>query len=457
MHARRHPEATSARAPNRRFAVPVSGRQSARQLRRGAPHDRQRGTDRGRTGIAGVDHHRLRRRAAQATSIARRSAGRSPYGVLLRHQRRHVTIEFDAVEGYQPPQWPDRAGRTSSTSKLIVDDLDQAAETLIAAGAAQPQFQPGGHSSACSPIRPVTRSASSVGPCRARTDRVAVEWLRPQRPSSSAARVGRWAWPQKPADPGEPMSDYMVRALGPDTWTAFAGSRNGTTACSVAAGAPTSTRCTPRRNVDADANRTLKRRLVEEGRAHAALVYDGTRRSRGASTGAPRSCRTSTTASSTRQELDVVPDYRITCIFVDRRYRRKGLSAVALQGALDLISEAGGGVVEGYPHDNAGQEEVRALQRDAHPLRAGRLQLRPQQGHGQLRHAPHRDLRRRVSPEEPRARRSRARRPSRPGRRTRLARVRRWRRRAPTPRTRRARRRRCAAGPPAAPRCARSR
>ena len=31
------------------------------------------------------------------------------------------------------------------------------------------------------------------------------------------------------------------------------------------------------------------------------------------------------------------------------------MSAVALQGALDLISEAGGGVVEGYPHDTQGK------------------------------------------------------------------------------------------------------
>ena len=57
------------------------------------------------------------------------------------------------------------------------------------------------------------------------------------------------------------------------------------------------------------------------------------------------------------EELDLVPNYRITCIFVDRRYRRKGLSAVALQGALDLISEAGGGVVEGYPHDTQGKKK----------------------------------------------------------------------------------------------------
>ena len=45
------------------------------------------------------------------------------------------------------------------------------------------------------------------------------------------------------------------------------------------------------------------------------------------------------------------PDYRITCVFVDRRYRRQGVTEVAIRGALDLIARAGGGVVESYPHD----------------------------------------------------------------------------------------------------------
>jgi len=57
------------------------------------------------------------------------------------------------------------------------------------------------------------------------------------------------------------------------------------------------------------------------------------------------------------EELDVLPDYRITCIVVDKRYRRQGLSAVALQGALDLMAAAGGGVVEGYPHDTGGNKK----------------------------------------------------------------------------------------------------
>ncbi len=57
------------------------------------------------------------------------------------------------------------------------------------------------------------------------------------------------------------------------------------------------------------------------------------------------------------EELDILPDYRVTCIFVDKRYRRRGMSAVALQGAVDLIAAGEGGVVEGYPHDTGGQRK----------------------------------------------------------------------------------------------------
>lgn len=45
------------------------------------------------------------------------------------------------------------------------------------------------------------------------------------------------------------------------------------------------------------------------------------------------------------------PDYRITCLFVDRDYRRAGVAARAVQGALELIAGQGGGRVEAYPHD----------------------------------------------------------------------------------------------------------
>ena len=54
-----------------------------------------------------------------------------------------TTIEFNAVEGYQPPNWPDEGGRKQFHLELMVDDLDEAAAVLTAAGAAQPEFQPG--------------------------------------------------------------------------------------------------------------------------------------------------------------------------------------------------------------------------------------------------------------------------------------------------------------------------
>ena len=43
------------------------------------------------------------------------------------------------------------------------------------------------------------------------------------------------------------------------------------------------------------------------------------------------------------------PDWRITCFFVDRPYRRSGVARAALHAALDLIGRRGGGIVEAYP------------------------------------------------------------------------------------------------------------
>jgi GNAT superfamily N-acetyltransferase len=101
-----------------------------------------------------------------------------------------------------------------------------------------------------------------------------------------------------------------------------------------------------------DGNRSLKQRLVDEGRAHAALVMDGDEAVAWAEYGSPDELPNIYHRKQYDAELDVLPDYRITCMFVDKRYRRKGLLSIVLEGALQLIGEAGGGVVEGYPHDN---------------------------------------------------------------------------------------------------------
>ena len=50
-----------------------------------------------------------------------------------------------------------------------------------------------------------------------------------------------------------------------------------------------------------------------------------------------------------------LPDWRITCFFVDREYRGKGVAFRALEGALSEIARLGGGVVESYPEDVEGR------------------------------------------------------------------------------------------------------
>jgi len=86
-------------------------------------------------------------------------------------------------------------------------------------------------------------------------------------------------------------------------------------------------------------------------------VYDGDDAVAWCQYGSPRELPNIYHRKQYEEELDILPDCRITCIFVDKRYRRRGLSAVVVQCALDLIAAAGGGVVEGYPHDTGGKRK----------------------------------------------------------------------------------------------------
>jgi len=107
---------------------------------------------------------------------------------------------------------------------------------------------------------------------------------------------------------------------------------------------------------DADDNRALKERLVRTDRAHAALVFDSGEAVAWCQYGSPAELPNIYHRKEYEQTTEQLPDYRITCLFVDKRYRRSGVSAIALQGVLDLVAAAGGGVVEGYPHDNDGKK-----------------------------------------------------------------------------------------------------
>ncbi|MFM2078791.1 MAG: hypothetical protein RJA49_2681 [Actinomycetota bacterium] len=95
----------------------------------------------------------------------------------------------------------------------------------------------------------------------------------------------------------------------------------------------------------------MKQQLVQSGQAHAALVMVGDEAVAWAQFGSPDELPNIHHRKQYLAEADVIPDYRITCIFVDKRYRRQHFAKAALAGALDLIAAQGGGVVEGYPHE----------------------------------------------------------------------------------------------------------
>ena len=157
------------------------------------------------------------------------------------------------------------------------------------------------------------------------------------------------------------LHELTVRPLTTDTWPAFAA------LVERHHGIFGGCWCTWFHSLERDpdrtyeSNRDLKCALVGSGRAHAALVLDGDEAVAWAEYGPPEELPNIHHRAEYERGLVTPPDYRVTCIFVDRRYRRRGVAALALQGALELIAAAGGGVVEGYPHDMAKQPQGKKM------------------------------------------------------------------------------------------------
>ena len=147
------------------------------------------------------------------------------------------------------------------------------------------------------------------------------------------------------------VDGYRIEPLSPATWPAFVAlvERSG--------GMFAGCWCTnfhlypdpPERRVIG--NKAFKQQLVEEGRTHAALVFDGDDAVAWAQYGTVEELANIHHRKEWERTVVRPPDYRITCVFVDKHHRKSGLAAVAVKGALALIAEQGGGRVESYPHD----------------------------------------------------------------------------------------------------------
>jgi GNAT superfamily N-acetyltransferase len=105
----------------------------------------------------------------------------------------------------------------------------------------------------------------------------------------------------------------------------------------------------------AAAYRAMKEARVREGRAHAALVYDGPNAVGWCQFGPTSELPNIRSKKAYEEGRGKLPEWRITCFFVDRERRGEGVASRALEEAVREIGRLGGGTVEGYPEDHAGK------------------------------------------------------------------------------------------------------
>lgn len=152
-----------------------------------------------------------------------------------------------------------------------------------------------------------------------------------------------------------------TRPLSPDTWPAFARlveKHNG-----IFGGCwCISFHLRPGENKrGAAAYRAMKQARVETGEAHAAMVFDGPDAVGWCQFGSPAELPNIRSRKVYDEGLARLPDWRITCFFIDRERRGAGIATIALDGALREISRLGGGTVEAYPEDVRGRKVSRSF------------------------------------------------------------------------------------------------
>jgi GNAT superfamily N-acetyltransferase len=149
------------------------------------------------------------------------------------------------------------------------------------------------------------------------------------------------------------MTGLRVAALDESTWDAFARlveSQNGVWGGCWCMGFHVNVNAKDR---TAAQNREEKECRVREGRTHAALVFDGDDCVGWCQFGPTGSLPRIKHGKAYRDGLDELPDWRITCFYVHKGHRRRGVADAALAGALAEIARLGGGTVESYPQDAA--------------------------------------------------------------------------------------------------------
>jgi len=107
----------------------------------------------------------------------------------------------------------------------------------------------------------------------------------------------------------------------------------------------------PRKEFDAQkgaGNKRALKRIVSNGREPGILAYAG-KEVIGWCAVAPRDEYLALQTSRIMKPVDDSPVWSISCLFVKKGYRRKGISSELLRAAVDFAARHGARIVEGYP------------------------------------------------------------------------------------------------------------
>ena len=117
-------------------------------------------------------------------------------------------------------------------------------------------------------------------------------------------------------------------------------------------------------------NRRRMKRLVEKGKRPPGLLAYLGREPVGWICVEPREVFSKLARSRVLAPVDDQPVWSIVCFFVDRRYRRRGLSVALIEGAVDYARKKGARIIEGYPVATGGErgDRVGAFLARAGPL-----------------------------------------------------------------------------------------
>src|SRR5689334_5735863 len=147
---------------------------------------------------------------------------------------------------------------------------------------------------------------------------------------------------------------YNVRPLDASTWDAFAElveRNNGVFGGCWCLGFH------PEGGERGSFRRAVKEDRVRTDRSHAALVFDEDGAAQGwCQYGSPEELPRIKHRREYDKDRPPSPDWRITCFYVDKRHRRQGVARAALEGALEQIGAAGGGLVEAISEVTDGRD-----------------------------------------------------------------------------------------------------